>query len=216
LSSLGLRRDLFRRKKDNLVRYGNIRIRLLLGIILFQVMGPAFGLCAERIDEKRWSLAFEGVTVSEALEILSQKTGVRIQATKGLDSRVRKSYQGKTIDQILKDLLRNTNYSIVWSYSRQETTSVQIRVFEKSKNLTSSNRPIPSPGKTLVQETPPLRPLPGRRSLPREDPVHRAPLRPSVEENAKEPTDSVEEAARSRGEPPRTEEALGSQPEQPN
>lgn len=186
-----------------------------MGVILFQVIGSSSGICAEKVDEKRWSVAFDGVTVSEALGILSQKTGVKIHATKVLDSRVRKRYQGKTIDQIVKDLLRNTSYSLVWSTSRQGTDSLQIRVFEKGKNVPSPNRPVPPPGRTIVQEKPPRAPLQVRRPPPAEPPVQREPDSPSVEEGGSESTDSAEEPPRNRAEPPKADEAPGSRPEQP-
>ncbi len=206
-----------REERTTLSLCGNIkRIRLLAGIALLLGFGCPYPLCAGKIDEKRWSVVFEGVTVSEALNILSQKTGVKIQATRTLDTRVWKRYQEKTIDQMVRDLLRGTSHSLVWSYGPEKGASLEVRIFEKGRTVTSPGRPVTPPGRTLIQEPPPKRSLPGRKSPPpppEEPPARREHDSAGVAEGRSEPTDSEEDAQPHRPEPPKSDEAPIPEPE---
>jgi hypothetical protein len=191
-------------------------VHILSYIALFQMIALVPVLYAGKIDEKRWSIDFDGVTVSEALELLSKKTAVKIHTTKILDSRVRKSYQNKTIDQIIKDLLRNNSYSLVWSYSRQDIADINIRIFEKGKGAHPGNRPAQPSGRTVNQEMPARRPIMKMQPPPEEEPLHKEPVRSNPEDGGSEPPEPPDETPQGQAEPAKPDEAPGTQPVQSN
>jgi hypothetical protein len=73
------------------------------------------------VDERAlWSLQLKNVTISEALKQVAHKTGIKIYTPDRLGTQViTRSYKNQTIEYILRDLLRDTNYALVWSFSKK-------------------------------------------------------------------------------------------------
>lgn len=101
---------------------------LILGLVL---LTPS-ALCAEVDENARWSLQFRSVSISEALEKITQTTGIKIITPKQLgDQVITRSYENKTIEHILKDMFRDMNYALVWSYGEKGIDSVRILALDK-------------------------------------------------------------------------------------
>ncbi len=88
---------------------------------------------AAEVDENAlWSMEFNGVTISDALKQITQTTGIKIITPKGLGNQViTKSYKDRTIEYILKDMFRDTNYALVWSYGEKGVEAVKIMTLDK-------------------------------------------------------------------------------------
>jgi hypothetical protein len=134
---------------------------LLLGLVFFQC-GVVH---AESKENARWSIDLGTVSISEALNQLSQTTGIKIFTKTPLDHKISpKLYRNQSIDQILKDILRNVNYAAVWYYSEKGLDSVGISVFDRDRGESPSNL-------SSVKTTSTMNPSPGFRQLrPRRQP----------------------------------------------
>jgi len=93
-------------------------------------------LYAAKEADKRWSIAFENSSVSDALSQLKELTGVNVVTNKPIDKRISsKSYKNKTIDQILMDLFRRENYVMAWYYSGGRLDSIGIWAFDHVSDM---------------------------------------------------------------------------------
>jgi len=133
----------------------NIKPYSVLPILLFSLFFfSPIGLYAEKKESLRWSIDFNNISISEALNKLSQTTGFKIHITKPLDIKIKKSYKDKTIEQILKDVLRNINHTLVWSYNQKDVDSIGIVIFEQGKSTASKDQPPQGKANTKVQAPP--------------------------------------------------------------
>ncbi len=111
---------------------------LLLDSVIFQ----CGAVHAESKENARWSIDFGAVSISEALNQLTEITGIKIFTETPLDHKISpKLYRNQSIDQILRDILRNVNYAVVWYYGEKGLDSVGVLVFDRDRGESPSNLP---------------------------------------------------------------------------
>ena len=87
---------------------------------------------AAKIKHDTWSFNFKNCSVSDALILITETTGIDVFTDKPINKKLYKFYDASTIDQILRDIFRQENYAMVWYYSENGLDSVGIWVFESS------------------------------------------------------------------------------------
>jgi hypothetical protein len=98
-----------------------------------------------------YSFRFENCTISEALREISQKSGVTIILKSDINKTIQgKSYNNRTLDKIITDLLRGENCAVVWNYNKGILASIGLYTFEKDGKGGGSRMFIPD-------MTPPIR-----------------------------------------------------------
>lgn len=123
-------------------------------LILCLVLLRPSALYAEVDENALWSLQFRSVSISEALEKITQTTGIKIITPKQLgDQVITRSYENKTIEHILKDMFRDMNYALVWSYGEKGIDSVRILALDKVGATGAKD----SPGAVVKERRPPPR-----------------------------------------------------------
>lgn len=91
-------------------------------------------------EDARWSIDFDAISLSEAFDQLTQITGIKIFTTIPLAHKISpKRYINQSIDQILKDMLKNVNYAAVWHYSERGIESIGILAFDRERSESHSN-----------------------------------------------------------------------------
>ena len=131
---------------------------LILGLVLLS----SSALCAEVDENARWSLHFSNVSIPEALEKITQTTGIKIITPKQLGKQViTRSYENKTIEHILKDMFRDMNYALVWSYGEKGIDSVRILALDKVGGTGAKDSPgaavkggLSPPRRSLLEREP--------------------------------------------------------------
>jgi hypothetical protein len=94
---------------------------------------------AEIKEEARWSIDFGEISISEALDQLTKVTGIKIFTKTPLSHRISpKRYRNQSIEQILKDLLKNVNFAAVWHYSERGIESIGILAFDRARAESNS------------------------------------------------------------------------------
>ncbi len=147
-------------------------------LILCLVLLRPNTLCAEVDENALWSLQFRSVSISEALEKITQTTGIKIITPKQLgDQVITRSYENKTIEHILKDMFRDMNYALVWSYGEKGIDSVRILALDKVGGTGAKD----SPGAAVKGGLPPP-----RRSLMEREPEDTEPEAPPEQEQKEE------------------------------
>jgi len=132
---------------------------LLLGLVLFQCSV----VLAETEEDARWSIDFNTVSFSEALNQLTQITGIKIFTKTSLDHKISpKLYRNQSIDHILKDLLRNVNYAAVWYYGEKGINSIGILIFDRDRGESPSDLSGEKRARTMNRSLPRS---PGSRQL---------------------------------------------------
>jgi hypothetical protein len=103
---------------------------LVLGFVAF----TCGELPAETEENERWSIDFGSVSISEAFDQLTRITGIKISTTTPLAHTISpKRYVNQSIDQILKDVLKNMNYAAVWLYGKRGLESIGILAFDRER-----------------------------------------------------------------------------------
>jgi type II secretory pathway component GspD/PulD (secretin) len=131
--------------------------------------------CAEVYEDALYSLQFNSISISEALKQIAQTTGIKIVTPKQLGNQViTRSYKNQTIQRILKDMFRDTNFALVWSYGEKGIDSVKIVTLDRGsgagaryspKAARSTIRGYPAARYPAQRQAPPKRRLsPPRRS----------------------------------------------------
>lgn len=145
-------------------------------------------LCAEVDENALWSLQFKSVSISEALKKITQTTGIKIITPKQLGNQViTRSYENQTIEHILKDMFRDMNYALVWSYGEKGIDSVRILALDKGGGTGAKASPgAVRPG---VRDYPAAR-YPAQRQYPQKG----EPSRPRRSMMEREPEDTEPEA----------------------
>jgi hypothetical protein len=159
---------------------------ILLPVIVWVVLIDPKALRAEVDEDALWSLKFENVSISEALEKIRQTTGIKITRPNRLGNQlITRSYSNKTIEYILKDIFRDMNFALVWSHGEKGIDSVKILALDKvggadstqsSDEMRPGIREYPAPGYPAQTQAPRKRGLSSPRS--------------SVKESEPEETDS--------------------------
>lgn len=103
---------------------------LVLGLVFYKC---SIGL-AETKENVQWSIDFGAISISEAFDQLTQITGIKIFTTTPLAHKIcPKGYINQSIDQILKDMLKNVNYAAVWLYGKRGLESIGILAFDRDR-----------------------------------------------------------------------------------
>ncbi len=77
-------------------------------------------------------MQFNSVSISDALKQIAQSTGIKIVTPKQLGNQViTRSYKSQTIERILRDMFRDMNFALVWSYGEKGIDSVKIVTLDK-------------------------------------------------------------------------------------
>ena len=85
---------------------------------------------ASESQAQTWSIRFNKVAVSDIIKQLSQATGVEIYTNKTPNmERITRAYEDQTIEHIIRDALRGTNYTLVWHYGENQLESIGICFF---------------------------------------------------------------------------------------
>ena len=103
---------------------------MLFLVIFLMIKGTGNILAATDIDlaSRKFSLECSN-SVSECLEALAQNTGIEIRI-EGLpeENVARQSFKYRTIEQILKNLLRKESTFIEWHYGNKKLNFIRIKV----------------------------------------------------------------------------------------
>ena len=88
--------------------------------------------CADVYEDALYSLQFRSVSISDALKEIAQTTGIKIVTPKQLGNQViTRSYKNQTVERILRDMFRDMNFALVWSYGEKGIDSVKIVTLDK-------------------------------------------------------------------------------------
>jgi hypothetical protein len=140
---------------------------ILWPVIVWVVLINPKALRADVDENALWSLQFENVSISEALEQVKQTTGIKIIRPSRLGNQlITRSYNNKTIEYILKDIFRDMNYALVWSHGKKGIDSVRILALDRvggaggaqsSDAVRPGVRDYPSPRYPAQRQVPPRR-----------------------------------------------------------
>jgi hypothetical protein len=161
---------------------------VLFALVLSVVVSTRAIALAGTEEDARWSIDFGAISISEALDQLTQVTGIKIFTTTPLAHTISpKRYMNQSIEQILKDMLKNLNYAAVWHYSEKGIESIGILAFDRQKAKS------PSTVSSVKRAGRRSRPLP-RSSEPRRlhpsGQVAGSERKPSVKEPLAEPEET--------------------------
>ena len=119
---------------------GDRRLLLFVNVLLLSIVLSAQGASgASQTGDDLWSLSFSDLTVAEALKELTRVTGVNLYANRPPeDRRVTKAYESHTIEQIIRDVFRGKNYSLVWNYGEKGLESIGIWFFQEDSSPKST------------------------------------------------------------------------------
>lgn len=104
----------------------------LLSVVLFSLVLSVCTLsqASPNIDDP-WSLQFNNLTVDETLKELTRATGIDLYTNRfPQDRRLTKAYENLTLEQILRDIFRGENYTLVWNYGEEGLESIDITFFK--------------------------------------------------------------------------------------
>ena len=106
----------------------NALIAFIVGLVLLSAVFLMPGRSrSSETDDHLWSLRFDNVTVAEALNALTRATGVTLYGNRSPgDKRVNRVYENETIEQIVRDVFRGENYTLIWHYGKQGLESIGI------------------------------------------------------------------------------------------
>jgi len=98
--------------------------------------------CAEVYEDPLYSLQFRSVSISEALKQIAQTTGIKIVTPKQLGNQaITRSYKNQTVERILRDMFRDMNFALVWSYGEKGIDSVKIVTLDKGSGAGARHSP---------------------------------------------------------------------------
>jgi hypothetical protein len=128
------------------------------------VLSSPSAFCADVHENTLYSLQFKSVSISEALKQIAETTGIKIVTPKQLGNQViTKSYKNQTIERILKDMFRDMNFALVWSYGEKGIDSVKIVALEKGS--AAGARYSPEAARPTIRDYRAARP-PAQRQAP--------------------------------------------------
>jgi len=109
---------------------------LIIGLVFFKCST----LRAEIKENTPWSINFGAISISEALSQLTKITGIKIFTKTPLQYKISpRLCTNQSIDQILKDILRNVNYAAIWYYNEKGLDSIWISIFNRDRGKSPSN-----------------------------------------------------------------------------
>jgi len=121
------------------------RFLLLFVIILLLTVALSTGNVSgiSQTGDGVWSLSFSDLTVAEALKELTRVTGVNLYANRPPeDRRLTRAYENQTIEEIIRDVFRGKNYSLVWNYGEKGLESIGIWFFQEDSSPKSTGRSV--------------------------------------------------------------------------
>jgi type II secretory pathway component GspD/PulD (secretin) len=128
------------------------------------VLSSPSAFCADVHENTSYSLQFKSVSISDALKQIAETTGIKIITPKQLgDQVITKSYKNQTIERILKDMFRDMNFALVWSYGEKGIDSVKIVALEKGS--AAGARYSPEAARPTIRDYRAARP-PAQRQAP--------------------------------------------------
>lgn len=137
-----------------------IRYSVFLGaLVLCSVLIERNLVQAENRVSGRYSINFNDTPISEALRQLTQTTRIKINVGRSLEGRITKSYRNQSIDEIIRDMLKNLSYASIWTYSEKGVDSIDIRVFDEDKSGASRGMAIPEPVTPIIEKPRAKRPV---------------------------------------------------------
>jgi type II secretory pathway component GspD/PulD (secretin) len=112
---------------------------------LFLIFYIFLGLCVvfitrlsatgEEDENKTWSFQFSKTPIADVLNRLTEVTGIEISVDKLTEKEpLTKSYTNCSLEYILKDIFRATNYALVWHRGEDGKDSIEIRLFNKGSD----------------------------------------------------------------------------------
>jgi len=144
--------------KENILLKKNI----VLSVCLFVFYITAYQANATMNEPKeKGAHAGRACTISEFLRHLSTVSGIKIVANREIYALIPcdADIDGDIgdIEDIVKDLLRQENYAAIWNYNKEKLSSVEIKVYEKSKGnfITMDTRDDGSSSTTGLPPQPP-------------------------------------------------------------
>jgi len=113
-------------------------------------------LHAATVEDKLWSFEFNNLTASDILSKISKVSGIEIVLNGETDKKpITKLYKDYTIDNILLDIFSGENLAALFSYYKQELTSVYIWILPEGGSITPEMlRQIPATSSGLILKTP--------------------------------------------------------------
>jgi hypothetical protein len=116
------------------------RLLFFVNVLLLSVVLSAQGVSsAPQTGDDLWSLSFSDLTVAEALKELTRVTGISLHANRPPENRrLTKAYENETIEQIIRDVFRGKNYSLVWNYGEKGLESIGIWFFQEDSSPEST------------------------------------------------------------------------------
>lgn len=145
------------------MRLARIRLLAVVFPLGFALVVSTRGIALAGTEEDaRWSIDFDAISIAEAFDQLTQITGIKIFTTTPLAHRISpKRYMNQSIEQILKDMLKNVNYAAVWHYSERGIESIGILAFDRERaerpSTVSSTKRVGT-----IRRSPPRSPGPRR------------------------------------------------------
>jgi hypothetical protein len=145
------------------LRLAPIRSWAAVFALVFALVVSTRGIALAGTEEDaRWSIDFGAISISEAFDQLTQITGIKIFTTTPLAHRISpKRYMNQSIEQILKDMLKNVNYAAVWHYSERGIESIGILAFDReraeSPSTVSSVKRVDTRSRSLPRSSVPRR-----------------------------------------------------------
>jgi len=97
------------------------------------------------IGEKKttWSFHFNNDSIMNALEKVVFKTGVQINLNATVDDIfITNSFKDKTVHEVLTTVFRRLNCGVVWNYSKDQLTSVDVWIYDRIQGNDFSKVPL--------------------------------------------------------------------------
>ena len=129
-------------------------IFIFLFVICFFLSGIVLVEAEAKENEKRWSFAFGGCPVTEAFGQIEKTTGHKITLIGETASTAERNYKNQTVEEIVKDILRNDNYIMNTSPARNGPRTIVIRFTGSAED--SSSPPVPKARPGII--SPPMPP----------------------------------------------------------
>jgi len=103
-------------------------------LFLILVLSISSIVFAETKGNGGWSIDFGAISVSEAFDQLTEVTGIKISTKTHFTHKISpKRYINQDIEKIVKDILKNVNYALVWHYNEKGVESITIVAFDRNR-----------------------------------------------------------------------------------
>jgi len=122
---------------------GKNTMKKLLIIISMIFLGGYSLVYATGEKYPRWSFQFYNDSIMTALEKVVFKTGVQINLNATIDDiYITNKFNDMTVHDILSAIFRRLNCGVVWNYSKEQLTSVDVWIYDRIQGNDFSNVPL--------------------------------------------------------------------------